>query len=66
MQRYNDGGNALLMHLIPMFKKQRFYPTASHTQISHFLAANDRPNHNRYACYVDYSDDYAAHLGNIP
>ncbi|AWB64998.1 hypothetical protein C2869_00435 [Saccharobesus litoralis] len=41
-------------------------PTASHTRITNELAENGELTYNQYACYHDYSDDYAAHLANIP
>ena len=42
------------------------YPSASHQAISDFLTRFGEPTFPRYACYHDYSGDYAAHGGNIP
>lgn len=48
------------------------YPAATHIQLSHVLAGNGPSDttsyqtYDSYACYADYTDDYAAHLGNIP
>ncbi|MBU2886370.1 Ig-like domain-containing protein [Gilvimarinus agarilyticus] len=42
------------------------HPNTSHQEVSSLLSSNGKSTFNRYVCYHDYSDDYAAHLQNIP
>jgi len=42
------------------------YPPIGHERINELVAASGQDAHSSYVCYTNYSDDYAAHLGNIP
>ncbi|MCQ3830387.1 LamG domain-containing protein, partial [Microbulbifer elongatus] len=42
------------------------FPADSHSEISDVLQQFGQDTYSQYACYHDYSDDYAAHLQNIP
>ncbi|WP_020208824.1 LamG-like jellyroll fold domain-containing protein [Gilvimarinus chinensis] len=42
------------------------HPDASHSELSALLASHGKQTYSRYVCYHDYSDDYAAHMQNIP
>ncbi len=42
------------------------YPLASHGKVSHTLKGYGRPTFPQYACYFNNTEDYAAHLQNIP
>ena len=42
------------------------YPDSSHQAIDDTLRENGKTTYSRYACYVDYSDDYAAHRDSLP
>jgi len=42
------------------------YPSSSHALISRIVKGYGRESHAKYACFHDNSDDYAAHLQNIP
>ena len=46
--------------------KANAYPNSSHRRITNLLRDSGESTFRRYTCYADYSDDYAAHLGNIP
>ncbi|MCQ3831005.1 carbohydrate binding domain-containing protein [Microbulbifer elongatus] len=39
---------------------------AQHLFISDLLGLENKTSYERYVCYHDYSDDYAAHLSNLP
>ena len=42
------------------------YPLASHGKVSSTLKGYGRPTFPQYACYFNNTEDYAAHLQNIP
>jgi len=42
------------------------YPASAHAMVSKTIKGYGRGTYASYACYHDYSDDYAAHLQNIP
>lgn len=42
------------------------YPSTSHNFISRILKGYGKSAYEQYACYRNYSDDYAAHLQNTP
>ncbi len=41
-------------------------PASSHAEISNSLRTSEKTTYSSYVCYHNYSDDYAAHLKNIP
>ena len=42
------------------------YPDFAHQELTQILNASGKQSYSQYACYVDYSDDFAAHRDNIP
>jgi len=43
------------------------YPAWAHARLTERLQMNgELPSYESYACYADLSDDYLAHLGNLP
>lgn len=42
------------------------HPSDTHNAITELLSRNGKSTYARYVCYHDYSEDYAAHLQNIP
>ena len=42
------------------------YPSFAHDRVTNILRDSGESTFSQYTCYSDYSDDYAAHLGNIP
>ncbi|MDO8331134.1 MAG: discoidin domain-containing protein [Fluviicoccus sp.] len=42
------------------------YPASSHAAVSRTLQMHGKQTYPQYACYTDYSADYAAHKYNLP
>ena len=42
------------------------YPASSHQEITDFLVSNGQQTYSYYACYHDYSEDYAGRKATIP
>ena len=57
------GGTMLRVENQDILRATEHVPQWAHRSIASRLGDEDS---TRYACYTDHSDDYAAHLGNIP